>query len=178
MKTSLPHTSAFCTALFVAILLLWSVAPALADRAGKKSTSFEKSTTSQAIKALRAGSAEGAVDATLRALATRSTPFTKTTGKSAQATSDTSVRKDSKILFARATSDVFTTKIELVDDEQQIELGIYNMLGKKIQDVHRGAAARGIHEYTTPISDLPEGVYICILQGKDIRKAEKFFISR
>ena len=131
MKTRIPPTTALFTALLATLLLLSSVAPALADRAGKKSTSYERSSSNTAIKALKAGTTEGAVEATLRALANRQTSTSKTSGKGAQATADTNVRRESKILFARATSDVFTTKIDLVDDEQQVELGIYNMLGKK-----------------------------------------------
>ena len=89
-----------------------------------------------------------------------------------------SLRKENRFLFVRAASEVLTVRIELARDESQVEIGVYNMLGKKIMDVHRGASGRGVHEYTTAIQDLPEGVYVCVMQGADFRKAEKFYLSR
>jgi len=50
-------------------------------------------------------------------------------------------------------------------DEPLIELGIFNMLGKRVMDVYKGASGRGQHEYSQSVAELPEGVYICILQG-------------
>lgn len=88
------------------------------------------------------------------------------------------LRKENRFLFVRAASEVLTVRVELARDEAQVEIGVYNMLGKKIMDVHRGATGRGIHEYTTAIQDLPEGVYVCVMQGADFRKAEKFYLSR
>ena len=88
------------------------------------------------------------------------------------------LRKENRFLFVRAASEVLTVRVELARDEAQVEIGVYNMLGKKIMDVHRGSTGRGIHEYTTAIQDLPEGVYVCVMQGADFRKAEKFYLSR
>jgi hypothetical protein len=45
-------------------------------------------------------------------------------------------------------------------------------------DVYKGASARGQHEYSQSVSELPDGVYICILQGDNFRKAEKFYFRR
>lgn len=89
-----------------------------------------------------------------------------------------SLRKENRFLFVRAASEVLTVRVELARDEAQVEIGVYNMLGKKIMDVHRGGSGRGVHEYTTAIQDLPEGVYVCVMQGADFRKAEKFYLSR
>jgi len=87
-------------------------------------------------------------------------------------------RRDSRIVSARSSNDVVTVRIELASDEATLDVGLYNMLGKKVQDVFRGPASRGPHEYTAPVSDLPEGVYICVMQGSDFRRAEKFYLSR
>lgn len=88
-----------------------------------------------------------------------------------------SSRRDNRIVTARATSDVVTVRIELAD-ETSVDVGVYNMLGKKVLDVFRGTAPKGISDYTSPVGDMPEGVYICILQGSDFRRAEKFYLSR
>lgn len=85
---------------------------------------------------------------------------------------------DSRIVSARASSDVFTAVVNLAGDQSRVEIGLYNMLGKKMADVYSGSASRGEHEYTTPVSDLPEGVYVCILQGDNFRRAAKFYLSR
>ncbi len=89
-----------------------------------------------------------------------------------------STRRDNRIVQARAHNDVFHAKIELINDEPSLDVGIYNMLGKKVHDVYRGSAGRGSSEYSAPVSDLPEGVYICVVQGADFRRAEKFYLSR
>ena len=72
----------------------------------------------------------------------------------------------------------FTAKISLASDQQRIDIGIYNMLGKRMGDVYAGPATKGDHEYTISTDDLPEGVYICILQGGDFRRAAKFYLNR
>lgn len=87
-------------------------------------------------------------------------------------------RRESRIIFVRATPDVFTVRVDVAADEPNLDLGIYNMLGKKMVDVYRGPASKGEREFTASISDLPEGVYICILQASSTRRAEKFYLSR
>jgi hypothetical protein len=153
---------------------------AMADKATKKAASTTTpSASTNTQKLLRATSPKATLDATFRTLATKQLSKSQSKqGSREQASSDTSQRKETRIVFARATSDLFVTKIEINDDEQFVEIGLYNMLGKKVQDVHRGNAPKGISEYSTSLSGIPEGVYICILQGRDFRRAEKFFISR
>lgn len=94
-----------------------------------------------------------------------------------QTTTD-SLRTDSRILSVHATSDVVTAKVDIGVEQQQLDVAIYNMLGKRMSEIYRGAASRGEHEYVSSISDLPEGVYICIMQGSNFRRAEKFYLSR
>lgn len=120
------------------------------------------------------GTAGGAMEVAVSALAKRTA--TKSASKT-QASADT-IKKESKILFARVASDVFTARVELANDENQAEIGIYNMLGKKMTDIHRGALAHGQHDFSLNVPEIPDGVYICIMQGSDFRRAEKFYISR
>jgi len=83
-----------------------------------------------------------------------------------------------RIISTRVASEVFIARIEMVSDEPLVDIAIFNMLGKRVMDVYRGSSARGIHEHTQSVSDLPEGVYMCVMQGTNFRKAEKFFFSR
>jgi len=154
------------------VLLVVTSQSAFADNS-KKASGKSKKAVPAVIKYGSLGS--GAAEVAVTALG-RPANSTSTSAK-VKLASDTS-RKESRIIFARATADVFTVRIDLVADEANLELGMYNMLGKKMADVYRGPATRGEHEYTMPISELPEGVYICILQASNTRRAEKFYLSR
>ncbi|HLP27900.1 MAG TPA: hypothetical protein VK147_04605 [Candidatus Didemnitutus sp.] len=162
-----------------AMILTLGYAPAIADKAKKAASSKSVTAKERTAKAATtyASPINGAVSTTIRVLGNQRTPNTSKQSTKVNVGADTS-RRDNKFIFARAASDVFTTRIELSDDQGSIDIGIYNMLGKKVMDVYRGYASRGQHDYTQPIPDLPEGVYICIMQGSDFRKAEKFFFSR
>lgn len=124
----------------------------------------------------------GAMETSLLAMGTgkqggqASTKPTSTQAKTQVREADTT--RSSKIVFVRATPDIFTARVDLAVDESTLDLGIYNMLGKKVMDVYRGPERRGEHDYSLSISELPEGVYICIMQGSNYRRAEKFYISR
>lgn len=83
-----------------------------------------------------------------------------------------------RIISTRVVAEVFTAKIEIATDEPLVDIAIFNMLGKRVMEVYKGASARGIHEHVQSVSDLPEGVYMCVMQGNNFRKAEKFFFSR
>ena len=113
-----------------------------------------------------------AVDAVVTALGQKASSKAKTNGAN-----DTS-KTESRIVSVHATSDVITAKIDLATEQPQVDVAIFNMLGKRMSEIYRGPASRGEHEYVSSISDLPEGVYICILQGSNFRRAEKFYLSR
>lgn len=188
---TLLNMTAPCTyrrfALVAATLLMvggWLLAPTTvrADRSRKTTISVDRSAADRkALALLKYGTPiYGAMQASLLAMERQQKPVVKptTVAKPAVARDSDTSRTSSRILSARATSDVFTVRVELLRDEPQVDIGLYNMLGKKVQDVYKGGAARGTHEYTAQVSDLPEGVYICIMQGGDFRRAEKFYLSR
>lgn len=174
--------------VMVAFVVLCTGASLLkADRA--KRTSIPKAGAVSSSSVLRYSTPlYGALEATFLALnqagTKKSAPAAAASASTVQQASKTHVRdadtsrRDNKIVFARAAADQFTTKIDLVDEQTSIDVGIYNMLGKKVIDVYRGGASKGPHDYTVGVSDLPEGVYICILQGENFRRAEKFYLSR
>ena len=118
----------------------------------------------------------GAVDIIVDAIGKQLPAKSETADKKVQIADPES--KESKIIMARSSNDVFTVEIDLAKDQGKIDLGIYNMLGKRLNDVYSGPAAKGRHDYTTSSSDLPEGVYICILKGDDFRRAAKFYLNR
>lgn len=157
--------------LVVVGLAYLSVA-ASADNARKPSTAVKQKPVSASVMPM----ASGTIYASVKAVAGRTKVLAKSSQK-VNAGTDTTGR-DNRIVFSRASGDVFTTRIELATDEPLIEIGIYNMLGKRVMDVYKGASSRGQQEYTQSVAELPDGVYICILQGDNFRKAEKFYFRR
>jgi hypothetical protein len=166
------HIASFIPRLLLAaVVLVYSHTTASADNAKKAMASKQKAAPSAVLPM-----ASGTVYASVKAVASRSKALAKTTGK-LNAGND-STGRDNRILFARASGDVFTSRIELAREEPLIEIGIYNMLGKRVMDVYKGASGRGQQEFTQSLAELPDGVYICILQGDNFRKAEKFYFRR
>lgn len=118
-----------------------------------------------------------AVSSALRTLTARKDGAElRTQGKTASGR-DSSISAP-RIISTRVSAEVFTAKVEMASDEPLVDIAIFNMLGKRVMEVYKGASSRGIHEHTQSVSDLPEGVYMCVMQGNNFRKAEKFFFSR
>ncbi len=183
VSTPIDHprtTRLVLSCLVVVVMLLAAAGTALADKSKKvlsgKPTAAKDRRAAAVIK--YSAPYSGAVEATLAAEA-RGSKAPTTAGKTQRTQNGAdSGQKESRIVYVRITSDVFAVRLELAEDEQTVDVGIYNMLGKKVHDVYRGYASRGPHDYTVPINDLPEGVYICIAQGSGFRRAEKFYLSR
>ena len=161
----------------IAVILTTAVTTSYADRSKRGISAARKAVPTSAI---RYGTPTiGAMEVIVTALGKQPVDKDATTAGQAktQVTRDT-IPTESRITSARASADVFTAQVSIAADQPRIEIGIYNMLGKKMANVYTGPASRGEHEYTTPISELPEGVYVCILQGGNFRRAAKFYLSR
>jgi len=172
VNTYTNHIASFASRLLlVAAVLVYSYTTAIADNAKKSVAGRQKPAASSVLPM-----ANGTVYASVKAVASRTKALAKTTGK--VNTGNDSTGRDNRILFVRASGDVLTSRIELATEEPLIEIGIYNMLGKRVMDVYKGASGRGQQEFTQSLAELPDGVYICILQGDNFRKAEKFYFRR
>lgn len=175
-----PSIRLLISSLMVVAMLFAAAGTAFADKSKKVVTT--KPATSKdrrAAAVIKYGTPyTGAVEATLSDAARNTKVITSANKTQRTQNGADSTPRESRIVSIRATADVFSIRIELEQDEQTIDLGIYNMLGKKVHDVYRGYASRGPHDYSVPISDLPEGVYICIAQASSFRRAEKFYLSR
>lgn len=73
--------------------------------------------------------------------------------------------------------DKFIVKIDLIDKESEIRLSVFNILGKEVFEIHNGKP-NSFNEYEFLSSNLPNGIYLCILNGRNFRDAEKFIVSR
>lgn len=93
---------------------------------------------------------------------------------------DTAIRRTTRIVSISVDNDVLTLRIEIAESQSWMEIHLYNMLGKRIKEIFRGPVQSddGIREYSISISDLPNGLYIISVQGPSIRLADKVLISR
>ncbi len=78
----------------------------------------------------------------------------------------------------RGMQEQYHIKVDVKDNEPYIRLSVYNMLGKEVLLIYSDKPKPKDVEYTFSGSELPNGVYICVLQGKNFRDAEKFIVSR
>lgn len=115
------------------------------------------------------------VHSTLTALRTKNVYKTKASTTN-RTIADTTAKIQS---IVNKGGDRYEVKISLPDDIAQIEINIYNILGRKMgEGVWKGTPKKETESYDIQTNGLPEGMYICVVQGKDFRLAEKFIISR
>jgi hypothetical protein len=89
---------------------------------------------------------------------------------------DSSAKNEIVSLYSQSQLQFFV-KIELAEYNVEIKLLIFNMLGNLVKEAFAGIATKGV-EYDFDASNLPNGLYLCILEGPNFRDAEKFTISR
>jgi hypothetical protein len=75
--------------------------------------------------------------------------------------------------------------LKLIDSDnkvydKEIEIIVYNMLGKKVMDVYNGMPKEDecARDYEIPKGKLPNGLYLCVAQSEKFRMVGKFVISR
>jgi hypothetical protein len=78
--------------------------------------------------------------------------------------------------FGKPTGEHFLI-VELASEQRRLEIAVYNLLGKRVATVYQGKASPGVHEYPIPSAGLPNGVYICVVQGDGFRLAQKFVVA-
>lgn len=96
---------------------------------------------------------------------------------------DTS-KKGNRIVSLRESDrgDRFFVYLDLLDYDSKIQISVYNMLGKKVMDVFDNYPYKDTNypyeiNTSSPIN-LPNGLYLCIVLGKNYRLREKFIISK
>lgn len=90
---------------------------------------------------------------------------------------ETDTTVTNKILRVWYTSTDLNIKIQVIDKNKNITIKVYNMLGKEILKVYEGTHINDEFTYSSQ-NNLPNGIYICVLQGDNFRNAEKIIISR
>lgn len=100
--------------------------------------------------------------------------------RSARQLNDTAHRVSRITSVTLAPNDVLSVVVELADNQSWMEINLFNMLGKKVKEIYRGPmqSEDTPREYTANVSDLPNGLYILVVQGSNVRLADKVLISR
>ncbi|MBX3042607.1 MAG: T9SS type A sorting domain-containing protein [Candidatus Kapabacteria bacterium] len=83
--------------------------------------------------------------------------------------------KITKVWYTQAELNV---EVYQVQKQQNITITVYNMLGKEVLEVFKGISSTRTEEVYSATFNLPNGIYICVLQGNTFRDSEKFIISR
>jgi lipopolysaccharide export LptBFGC system permease protein LptF len=88
--------------------------------------------------------------------------------------------KNNRIIGIReGSSGVYQLELDIADNQQNLSIGIFNLLGKKVIDVHQGGEFAGRSKmFDINVQGIPNGIYMCIVQGDNFRLAEKFYVSR
>ncbi len=76
------------------------------------------------------------------------------------------------------TSAELNVEVYQVFKQQEVTITVYNMLGKEVLELFRGTTSSSQEEIYSKSFNLPNGIYICVLQGKNFKDSEKFIISR
>jgi len=101
--------------------------------------------------------------------------------KSSDTKGDSTIKRINKItsILERRDGEGYYLLLELEDYEQRIQIAAYNLLGKKVLDIYNGIPINDPdYRYDIMTNNLPNGVYICFVFGKNFRLQEKFVVSR
>ncbi len=91
--------------------------------------------------------------------------------------SDT-LRKEHRVeVFTDIGSERGAVRVTL-NESQAIEIVAFNILGKRVAEVYSGEARAGMNTLSFDLSGLSDGVYICVVRGRNFKTAEKFLVSR
>lgn len=86
---------------------------------------------------------------------------------------------ENRILSLREGEGAYYLYLQIKDKDRRIKIEVYNMLAKKVLDVYEGKPFPSSDmPYEIRTATLPNGMYICIVQGEGFRLNEKFIISR
>lgn len=93
---------------------------------------------------------------------------------------DTSGNKDNRVTKIHTINhaDELILTLYLSEGDQRIQMVVYNLLGKIVMEPQYISQSKGEYDHNFSIANLPNGVYLCVLTGKNFRIKEKFVISR
>ena len=89
-----------------------------------------------------------------------------------------SLRNENRVeIFTDVGSERGVVRVTL-RESQTVEIVAFNILGKRVAEVYAGEAKAGMNTVGFDLSNLSNGVYICVVRGRNFKTAEKFIVSR
>lgn len=89
---------------------------------------------------------------------------------------DTSATNRIKAL--KQDGNYFKLYLELENYDSPIEISVWNMLGIRVIDVHDGKPKPTDDPYWIPTYDLPDGIYLVSVKGRNFKLSDKMLVSR
>ncbi len=94
-------------------------------------------------------------------------------------TSEDSTSGDNEIISLVQKNGHHNLRARIKEKDMKIKIEVYNLLAKKVLDVYEGLPHKDSdNPYRIESAALPDGVYLCVLQGIKFRLIEKFIVSR
>jgi len=86
--------------------------------------------------------------------------------------------RTNRIVNTYGEGDRYTITLDLIDNQDNMRISLFNLLGKKVLDIYSGDASSGRFTHTFNVSSVPKGMYLCVVRGDNFQLAEKFVITR
>ncbi len=86
--------------------------------------------------------------------------------------------RTNRIVNTYAQNDVYTINVELVENNDNLRISLFNLLGKKVLDIYSGEASAGTLKREFNVSSVPKGMYLCVVRGDRFQLTEKLVLSR
>lgn len=93
---------------------------------------------------------------------------------------DTSQSKGNRIISIRETDkgDRMAVYLQIENPDKNINIVIYNLLGKKVLDVYEGKPKDPSQPYEFSTNELPKGIFLLVVIGDNFRLREKLIIAK
>lgn len=65
-----------------------------------------------------------------------------------------------------------------MSNDDWVSIVIYDILGTKIEELKKEYQVRGEHEVTFDGSNLPSGIYLCVLETSKFCSVQKMILSK
>lgn len=60
----------------------------------------------------------------------------------------------------------------------EVQITVYNLVGKKVSTLHNGVLSKGQHDFTFNGKDLPSGIYLCEVKSKNSTVVQKMILAK
>jgi len=80
-------------------------------------------------------------------------------------------------VFPNPVNNIANIQFNLAENKDNIEVGIYDMVGKKIKNLYNGPLSQGGQDFSIDVSGLSKGVYFVSIISSDRRVTQKMIVE-